>query len=539
MRKTLLFLLVFIGLHAFTLSGISVSGTEGNTVVEFTFDGEVSYTDFTMDEKIVIDLLSTKGMEGKTWDVNNGGIKNIQISEIPSGDLLRVIVACDQEYSYTISQEDSKLVMEISTGTEDFGPMNIAAETTPSVEETEVKKTEKEEAKEKETQEEITPPTRVVKKRGISMEFENADMTTALRAIAEYAGMNIVIGDDVKGTITLKLDNIYWEDALRLILQTKGYAYVIEGNVIRVGTGKQFEAEREARELAEPIEQKVIVLEFTTAKEIENVIKNQLSKRGSMDIDDRTNAIIVKDIKSKVDQIESLVRILDTKTPQVAIEAKVVDMDKGILNDLGIQWKVKNLRNINWNLMGSIGSSQISGPISGLALTLGTIKNFALLSATLNALESENKLSTLGNPRVTTANNKKAEIFGGKKFAITTLDMRGNPITQWFEAGIKLNVTPHINSLQDITMDVEVEMSDVISEKEITTTNAKTQALVKDGETLVIGGFIHKTQTKRVEGIPILRSIPIIGALFRRTYTENRDREVLIFLTPHIVKGVY
>jgi len=534
MRKTLLFLLVFIGLHAFTLSGISVSGTEGNTVVELTFDGEVSYTDFTMDEKIVIDFLNTKGMEGRTWNVNNGGIKNIQISEIPSGDILRVIVACDQEYSYTISQEDSKLVMEISTGTEDFGPVNIAAETTPPIEETEVKDTET-----TETQEEITPFTRVVKKRGISMEFENADMTTALRAIAEYAGMNIVIGDDVKGTVTLKLDNIYWEDALRLILQTKGYAYVIEGNVIRVGTGKQFEAEREARELAEPIEQKVIVLEFTTAKEIEKVIKNQLSKRGSMDIDDRTNSIIVKDIKSKVDQIESLVRILDTKTPQVAIEAKVVDMDKGILNDLGIQWKVKNLRNINWNLMGSIGSSQLAGPISGLALTLGTIKNFALLSATLNALESEDKLSTLGNPRVTTANNKKAEIFGGKKFAITTLDMRGNPITQWFEAGIKLNVTPHINSLQDITMDVEVEMSDVISEKEITTTNAKTQALVKDGETLVIGGFIHKTQTKRVEGIPILRSIPLIGALFRRTYTENRDREVLIFLTPHIVKGVY
>ena len=102
-----------------------------------------------------------------------------------------------------------------------------------------------------------------------------------------------------------------------------------------------------------------------------------------------------------------------------------------------------------------------------------------------------------------------------------------------------MNVTPHINSLQDITMDVEVELSDVISEKEITTTNAKTQALVKDGETLVIGGFIHKTQTKRVEGIPILRSIPIIGALFRRTYTEDRDREVLIFLTPHIVKSVF
>ncbi|RKZ18574.1 hypothetical protein DRQ17_03090, partial [bacterium] len=96
MRKTLLFLLVFIGLYAFNLSDISVSGTEGNTIVEFTFDGEVSYTDFTMDGKIVIDLLNTKGLEGKTWDVNNGGIKNIQISEIPSGDILRVIVSCDQ-----------------------------------------------------------------------------------------------------------------------------------------------------------------------------------------------------------------------------------------------------------------------------------------------------------------------------------------------------------------------------------------------------------------------------------------------------------
>ncbi|MCD6399741.1 secretin and TonB N-terminal domain-containing protein [candidate division WOR-3 bacterium] len=520
MRKTIMSLFIFIlSLSAVSLNDIRVKSLNGVTDVLLIFDKSVkNFSDFTVDSKIAIDVIGgVSNYAGKAWGVSRGGIDTIDVSQIPSANLLRVIIGRDSSYNYTVTSNANTLLVTIETGSSPFAEWGIKGQTVAP--------------KEVKTVRETYKPVK-----GISLEFENADLVTALRAIAEYARKNIIIGDDVKGTITVKLDNVPWERALRLILQTKGYAYVIEGNIIRVGTGKQFESERENKELAELVVQKVFRLEFTTVEEIKPIIQNLLSKRGSINIDKRTNSLIVRDIGSKVNSIESLVRILDSKTPQVAIEARVVDVDRTNIRDIGVNWGSENMQKAAWNIKGKASLTPSTTPIAGLDLTLGTIRNYAKLLANIKALENKNKLSTIANPRVTTANNKEARIFGGKQFAITTIDIRGNPITQWFKAGIELNVTPHINSLQDITMDVKVELSDVISEKEITKTEANTQSLVKDGETLVIGGFIHRTETKHEEGVPFLMSIPLLGRLFKRTYTEDRDREVLIFLTPHIVK---
>ncbi len=521
MRKTILIVLLVICLFGAKLTEVTISGSNQTTIVNFTLDEKTSYTDFTVDNSIVIDLLNTTtDFDQNVWNVSKGKINSIEFSTVPSANMLRITINAANAFNYLVSQSDKNITIEISTNTEAFAPVTLSKskDVVPEIKE----------------ERQYTPV-----KTKLSLNYENASLETALRAIAEYAGMNIIIGDAVKGLVTVKLDNVYWEDALRLILQTKGFAYVIEGNVIRVGSGKDFEAERESQEMASPLVQKVIKLEFAFCEDVAKIIKGLLTKRGSIDVDKRTNSVIVKDVESKMREVESLVRILDTKTPQVSIEARIIDADKSVINDLALSLGTNYMTQPQWNIGGEVSSSQAGGPIGGIYLTLGTIRDFAKLIGTLKALETNNKIHTIANPRVTTANNQQAEVFGGKKFSATVIDQRGNPVVTWFTAGIRLICIPQINSLEDITMNIEIELSDVITEKLITMTNASTRAVIKDGETLVIGGFIQQTETERIEGIPILKNLPLIGFMFRRTYKETRDREVLIFLTPHIIKDIY
>lgn len=522
MRKVFIIVFFVLCLFGSKLTEVTVSGSNQNTIINFVIDEKTSYTDFTVDNSIVIDLLNTStDFDQNVWNISKGKINNIEFSTVPSANILRVTITCAQLFNYVVSQNDNSITVEIKTMTEAFEPIMLSKS--------------KEKVIPEKKEEKKYSPLRTT----LSLNYENASIETALRAIAEYAGMNIIIGDAVKGLVTVKLDNVYWEDALRLILQTKGYAYVIEGNVIRVGSGKDFEAERESQEMASPLVQKVIKLEFAFCDDVSKIVKGLLSKRGSIDVDKRTNSIIVKDVDSKMKEIESLVRILDTKTPQVSIEARIIDADKSVVNDLAISLGTNYMTQPQWNIGGEVSSFQSGGPIGGISLTLGTIRDFAKLIGTLKALETNNKIHTIANPRVTTANNQQAEVFGGKKFSAVVIDQKGNPVVTWFTAGIRLICVPQINSLEDITMNIEIELSDVITEKLITMTNASTKTVIKDGETLVIGGFIQQTETQRIEGIPILKNLPLIGFLFRRTYKEVRDREVLIFLTPHIIKDIY
>jgi type IV pilus assembly protein PilQ len=179
------------------------------------------------------------------------------------------------------------------------------------------------------------------------------------------------------------------------------------------------------------------------------------------------------------------------------------------------------------------------GAVHGAFVNVATVQSWGDIAATLSMMEQDQRLDITSNPRVTTVNNKEALIFGGKRFAITTLDVNGQPVTRWYQAGIELKVTPHINSSGDITMEIGVEMSDVVpgsNNSIITETSSETETLVKNGQTLVIGGFYTKTVTETRTGIPILKDIPLLGLLFGHTVSEERKREVLIFITPHIVE---
>jgi len=352
--------------------------------------------------------------------------------------------------------------------------------------------------------------------------------------------MNIIIGDEVRGTISVELDNVVWEKALDLVLKTKGYTYIIENNVIRVGKPGTFAKEREDIELSKPLKREVFVLEFSTPKEIQPAIKSLLSKRGTLESDARTNSIIVNDIALRLEEVESLVKALDKKTLQVAITSKIVDLDRTATRELGLSWDVTNLSNTRFNVTGDVSHVTPPAPTTGAFVNVATVQNWGDLSARLMAMEQDQKLEITSNPRVTTVNNKEATIFGGKRFAITTLDINGQPITRWYTAGIELKVTPHINAAGDITMEISVEMSDVVPGSEntvVTETRSATETLVKNGQTIVIGGFYTKTITEKKTGIPLLKDIPLLGLLFGHTSSEERKREVLIFITPYVVES--
>jgi type IV pilus assembly protein PilQ len=511
------------------LANITVKNVENYTDIIFNLDEEISYTDFRMDNKVVIDLLDVVSeLGGKEWTIEKGGIKNISVTRIPSAELTRVIVQCDNEYNYNIRSSDMTITLSLNTNTAPFTSWTATA--VPKEEVTEINEEEKE----------VALPSQEVKYiGGLSMRLERADLITALRSIAKYSGMDMIIGDEVRGTISVELNNVHWEKALDLILKTKGYTYIIENEIIRVGTAESFAQEREKGEMAKPLIRRVFTLEFTTTKDLSNVVQSSLSKRGVVEQDVRTNSLIVTDIPDKIASIQELITLLDKETPQVAIISKIIDIDRSAALELGLNWEVTNLRSSEWNIQGDAAHVTPPEPVSGVYLNVATVRNFGRIAARLAALESDQKLSILANPRITTANNMEATIFGGRRFALTTIDIHGQPVTRWYQAGIELGVTPHINSLEDITMDIMVELSDVVPEAEnptISQTRASTQSLIKNGQTLVIGGFINKTSTSTKTGIPILKDIPLLGNLFGKTVTRERNREVLIFITPHIVK---
>jgi type IV pilus assembly protein PilQ len=358
-----------------------------------------------------------------------------------------------------------------------------------------------------------------------------------LRALSEYAGVNIVAGKDVKGTVTVRLHNVPWHQALEIILKAAGFAYREDPGVIRVDTAENLDKQ----DYDLPLSSVIYKLEFANPSEMLNKITAMLSPKGKANIDERTNSVVVTEVQPIHDKIIQLVKLLDTPTPQVEIMAKVVDLDASTSQGLGIDWTLKGLE--TRLIRGDVSMNEQPQIVGYGVFNIGTIPSLAQVTATIALLEEKGKAQTISSPRVSAVDNKKASILGGQKFGIPTRDIAGNTVITFYTVGTKLEVTPHINSLEEITMEIKAEVSELdrasalAGRPIITTSEAETKILVKDGNTVVIGGFIRKKETKAVRGIPILKSIPILGALFRETTTTYEDRELLIFLTPTIIKG--
>ncbi len=406
----------------------------------------------------------------------------------------------------------------------------------------------------------------------VSLDFQDADIVPILRLLGDVSGYNIVIHPDVKGKITMKLMNVPWEQALDMILKTFTLEKVVEGNVIRIATLKAFQEEKKAvadtKEVfgkAEDIETKIFTLGYADADKIRESIDKAklLTPRGSISIDARTRSLIIKDIPSSLDQIQRLVKTLDKQTPQVLIEARIVEMNSNFTKDIGVQWGGQwqpEMGDRNTTLRGGLGTTITGGqgtgvglvnlPISGAltqtsAVTIGYLNAAQTFGLDLRLLAAETvgKANIISSPKVMTVENEKAEITHGTQIPVVTPGTANTPPTVTYkDANLKLVVTPSITPDDSIFLNIEVtnDVPDftkaIQGNVPIDKREAKNKVLVKNGETVVIGGILRTRKDEGEDRVPGLHKIPILGWLFKRELKKTESQELLIFITPRIVR---
>ena len=383
----------------------------------------------------------------------------------------------------------------------------------------------------------------------VSLDVQGADIRSVLRSLADYGGRNIIAGPEVKGDVTIQLKGIPWDEALDLILKANSYGREMSasGGIIRVTTVKNLQNETLERESAArkredllPLQTRIYRLNYAKADELARPLTSSLTNRGQVNVDISSNSLIVRDIENVLNDIEGMLVDLDLQTKQVEIMAKLVDIDATASRELGVNWTGTNLNRDGIDAVGNVSvDAPIASPIG--EFQVATMGPGGDLDLTLQALASENRANIISNPTITTLDNQEATILVGKKIPLIVSDAAGNPITQLTTIGIRLDVTPHINSNNMITLDMAPEVSDLSSQATvqggiiIVTSEASTRVLVPDGETAVIGGLIRENETRREDGVPFLRDLPLLGNFFKSSSKTNETRELLIFVTPRIV----
>ena len=387
--------------------------------------------------------------------------------------------------------------------------------------------------------------------RPVSLDVQAAEIGTVLRSLASFSGANIVASPRVAGKVTVKLEDVPWQQALSVILRSHNFDYVEEDGIYRVDTIEElrqeklaaYKAERAVSELAD-LQLGKTTLAFAKADEIANSLGQMLTNRGSIDVDERTNSLVINDIADRVNLIIEMARQLDTQTPRVEYNARLIDMDARASREVGISWGIANFKPGGANVAGAIAVNNPVGDPSG-ALKIGTVQSFGDMMIKVEALEKSNRAKIISNPILTTTDNREATILVGQKIPLIVSDEAGNAITQLTTIGIQLQVTPHINGPDQITLDIHNEISDLSSEATvqggviINTNESDTQVVVQNGETAIIGGLIRDVETYSKRGLPLLKDIPLLGALFRSSSKSTNSRELVIFVTPRIVTPEY
>ena len=384
--------------------------------------------------------------------------------------------------------------------------------------------------------------------RRITLDVQGADIKTVLRTIAEFAGVNIVAGSDVKGEVNVHIKDAPWEEALDILLRAHGFGYREEYGMIRVADNKNLMKEELEEQTAEkkkeellPLLTRIIFVQNSNADELKAALSNVVSSRGRIDVDLGSNSLIVNDIDKNVEKISEMVKTLDRKTFQVDINAKLVEVDVEATRELGINW---GLLNLHASGLSGVASATVNEGISMSSGTLkfGTVRSWGELNMILEMLEKSNKANIISNPRITTMDNREASILVGKEIPLIVADEAGNPITELTKIGIMLRVIPHVNADRTITLDLHPEVSELQSESTaqggviISTSEADTRVVVSNGETAVIGGLIKRVTTDVKRGIPFLKDVPILGGIFSSSSTTDKKQELVIFVTPTIVE---
>jgi type IV pilus assembly protein PilQ len=396
----------------------------------------------------------------------------------------------------------------------------------------------------------------------LEISYIDADIQNVLRSLAAKAGINLILGDEVTGKVTVNLTGVSYEDAMKLIAESKNYAYVKSANVVKIKSKELLEAE--------PVEVRVHTLNYAKADDIKKTLEPLLTKQGRIQVDTRSNTLVFFDTPSNLIKLISLTQSLDTQTPQVMIEAKFVETSKNPRKDLGINWSgtlLNHQLSARGNQIDPVTGETVPGfslikDLAGGPWTPATaILNAGDASVVFSYLNADKDTELLANPRVVTTDNGKARISIARQFPIPQFQFSEQSASlqingfAYKDIGIILNVTPRINKDEYITLEVMPEASNqdgttrlqsgggaggqgnAVDIPIISTRVAETTVLIKSGHTLAIGGLMQQDVEDSYTKVPLLGDIPGLGAFFRSKSLNKTKRDLLIFLTPKIIFG--
>lgn len=422
--------------------------------------------------------------------------------------------------------------------------------------------------------------------RRIDLDLKDADIHNILRLLADVGRVNIVTADDVSGNVTIRMRNVPWDQALDVVLQAKGLGMVRSGNLIRVAPLATLQKERELRIAAAnqeflltPLETRLIPVSYAQAEELQARAKDLLSPRGSVAVDERTNVLIARDISGNLNNIEELIRSLDTQTPQVLVEARIVEATSRYIRDIGIQWggdatfseatgnptgiafpsKVgiaggnydqnTNSRGLSPfqgnvpqpNFAVNLPAATGTGQGGAIGFSLGSVDNNFNVGLRLSAAEATGLLRIVSSPRILTLDNRDARISQGTLIPFSQISAQGVQTT-FQEAKLQLLVRPHVTADGSVSMHVKINRDEpdfnqtsARGDPTILKREAETDLLVMDGHTAVIGGIYTRNTGRNLDQVPFFGDIPILGILFQRRRASDTRNELVIFLTPRIV----
>jgi type IV pilus assembly protein PilQ len=403
----------------------------------------------------------------------------------------------------------------------------------------------------------------------ISLELKDADIKDVLRTFAKITGLNIVVDPNVSGSVTVNLENVPWDQALDIILRINGLDYVVENNVLRVARIQTLMSEKKTladykkeEERAKPMRTVTKTLSYAKASDVAGILQQKrflLSDAGDVVVDDRTNTLIIRDVADRVDNLLSLIDTLDTPVPQVMIEARIVETTRTFSQALGVTWGFSSVGDVEhgtttgWKFpntystsggvnLGVPGYGSVDSQGNVLALTFGDALDAFNLSFALSAAEGNGLAKIVSSPKVQAQNNEKAHIQSGYMIPVQTV--ANNTVTvQYIDATLSLDVTPQITAEGTVILDIDLKKREPVllnppqgTNSPISTRDAKARLLVRDGGTAVIGGIYKFQDTTQRNSIPGLSKIPVLGLLFRNRTQNAQHEELLIFITPRIVK---
>jgi type IV pilus assembly protein PilQ len=402
----------------------------------------------------------------------------------------------------------------------------------------------------------------------LSLNFQSIAVRSALTILAEFTNIDMITSDTVSGSIALRLNNVPWDQALDLILRTKGLAKRQNGNVMLIAPAEEIAA-REALELQTekqieqlaPLQSEFIQINYAKAANMAELIltegANYLSARGSVSVDERTNTLLVQETAKKLDSIRQMINQLDIPIRQVLIESRIVVADNGFTDELGVKFGISDLSSdsaVSGDQSGSDGilfggfpqartlsvNLPVSQPAGSIGLTFARLAEGTILDVELSALEIESRGEVIASPRVFTTNNNEAYIESGEEIPFLTASSAGNTTITFKKAVLSLKVTPQITPDDRIILDLLIKQDtrgeDTVFGPAINTREVGTRVLVDNGETIVLGGVYQQRVNHQVTKVPLLGDLPGIGVLFRSTTDSSAKQELLMFVTPKIVK---